>query len=474
MGQYVRIEQSIADCERGERRTVGPLAADLTTVALLRPATIPDPSLFLGKLPTLGGPVRETLVEAILALHQMNLVTDEEVDGILADNPSQTVLWCQVSGILDRFRPAWGFHLVDVVITAFREHIPVRMMCQRALEWFDVGAVDAHLMERFARIPAALAGDRESACVLLDLPEMLCELSDSAEAFVQTSSRPKPAVEGGMEDRCGLHVESAGSLERCFTVDCSEFLAAHMGFDLKDVSPAYSIALRLSLDLISCYLRPVCHMGDLMEFAIGYDEEMIEEATEIESRLKELGIDAPKDADIERIIAENNRGMVDAPECYWYAIERRDDGKEMEAQWQMLTGLEETPESLQTCIGTLPDCGNDLERGLKAWLVDVAKALPEKDVDTPYRQLVMCGGGGGGGFLEFHHPILPDTVPELVDEICQHTFENFMQGDEESSVTVGWDVPVTLILEAVENVRVGSVLIDRLCAIEKTPQGQQA
>ena len=482
MGAYREIGAGVEGGQRGQRSCPDQPARFTATVALLRPPTIPSLDATLtpawGFSPLPIGPNRETLVSGLITLNGLGVITDADLLQVLDAKPHNLALWGQVQDGFSRYKPVIGADLLTGTKRLFAQHFPIISMVQRALEWFDLGAISDDLMEQVAEFPLLMQENDQGFDVCHSFADTVKQLSTEISTYLNQRFTEKPhGAENSIERRSQFYAAEANSLQESIQISMHDFLVFQNGFPKSAVSESYWNTFLMGVTHAQCHLMPMMTVDDLMDVVVMFEEERFFEVEVVNNALAAKGIvGQATDDQINAVIQaepDSFSFIVDADD-YRCAVDQELEMNAVRAGWSVtnLGGLKGV-HNFGRRLRKLPEPTNAIEVKLKAWLIDLNKLLPKKKGQlSPLREVIESSECEGQPYENMY--MLDYVENYMVNENLQRFFEGFMETGDENAFRLDWTVSAGVVIKTFENLNRVSRLFDSLESLsdQETPAGE--
>lgn len=469
MGAFFEIETGFESHQRGQRSLPQQSARFPATLALLRPPAIPtldsivEPAWGCAPLPV--GPNRETLVSGLLTLNGLGIIDDASLLRVLDQKPCHLSLWQYVQTRFSAYplqaSPGTLASKKDLIVA----HFPITKIAERALEWFDLGAISHDLIEAIARFPLLTQAEGAGLDICESFGQVVKELSSEISAYLNTRFQVGAECEkNSIECRSRFVTSVPASLEESTLLFMDDFVVFQNGFPRSSVRTAYWNAFLCGIDLTKRHLMPMMTVDDLADIVCMYDEERFDEFTLISAELAGQGIADPSEEQVNNLI-DGQRVRFDfigGADDFFHAKHELHEMDALKNTWEM--GIsDEMPKAHEfgDFLKALPKPANDTEFKLRDWLCELSALLPKnKDQQTPMQEIFEHSECDGSPFEQMFLIGFEDN--DTVNENLQRFFEGYMESGNENAYRLDWTISAGKLIEAQECLAQLSKLFDKL------------
>lgn len=435
-------------------------------LTVLRPASIPesvniyDCAYFDDA--ALRGPNRHNLVDGLVTLNGLGALSDEALIAVADSSLNNMVIWSYVEAGFSEHGEAASLPSGHLLSPLIAESLPLQSIAHHWLSWHDLNpeVVPATVLTDIEAMPEIGSGTAESERLAGRLPALyshyqgriaghlnaLCEVDDNGIA----NDLPMTFL---------AETWDAGAAP--LLVGCGDMMGLNFGVRSRDFSSDYWKAVVQGLRLIGLCLRPMMTPDEMVDLSPVQMEEEAEDVEAVIKLLKERNQETDDEDAVHAALDEIEPYVIECFGSFQCALEGYEIAEDVKSRW--LVGEEVlTVSRFADLVSTLPAPTNDMDEAAAGWLASVVAALPESESDSALfrvRHMAHCEGS-----LDMLLPVFFEDDIAFADASIQPAYEVFMSDAEESSWSLGWDIPVALLEQFAKGIGTGNKLLAELDA----------
>jgi hypothetical protein len=433
-------------------------------LTVLRPASIPksvniyDSAYFDDA--ALRGPNRHILVDGLVTLNGLGALSDEALISVADSSLNNMVIWSYVEAGFSECAEAAVMPSGHLLSPLIADSLPLQSMARHWLNWHDLNpeVVPATVLTDIEAMPEIGSGTPESEQLAGRLPALysryqgriaghlnaLCEVDDKGIA----NDLPMTFI---------AETWDAGAAP--LMVGCGDMMGLNFGVRSRDFSSDYWKAVVQGLRLIGLCLRPMMTPDEMIDLSPVQMEEEADDVEAVIKLLKERNQQTDDEDAVHAALDEVEPFVIECFGSFQCALEGYEIAQDVKARWLAEEAALTVPQ-FADLVSKLPEPANDMDEAAAGWLASVASSLPESVSDSPLhrvRHMAHCEGT-----LDMLLPVFFEDDIAFADASIQPAYEVFMSDAEESSWSLGWDIPVALLEQFAKGIGIGNKLLAEL------------
>lgn len=435
-------------------------------LTVLRPASIPesvniyDCAYFDDA--ALRGPNRHNLVDGLVTLNGLGALSDEALIAVADSSLNNMVIWSYVEAGFSEHGEAASLPSGHLLSPLIADSLPLQSMAHHWLNWHDLNpeVVPATVLTDIEAMPEIGSGSAESERLAGRLPALYSHYQGRIAGHLNALCE----VEGnGIANDLPMTflAETWDAGAAPLLVGCGDMMGLNFGVRSRDFSPTYWRAVVQGLRLIGLCLRPMMTPDEMIDLALvpmGEEEEDVEAVMKL---LKERNQQTDDEDAVNAALDEIEPCVVECFGTFQCALENYEIEQDVNGRW-LADEPVLTASQLSDMVSNLPAPSNEMDEAAAGWLASVVAALPASQLDAPLhrvRQMAHCEGS-----LDMLLPVFFEDDIAFADAFIQPAYEVFMSDAEESSWSLGWDIPVDLLEQFAKGIGLGNKLLSDLDA----------